>query len=126
MNSPTVNKKETATLEVMLNCDKCDYKCKKEITLKKHIHTKHEDQQCKQCSEIFKSSTELVMYTAKDHSSNINDDVAEPRNQAKWKTLEVKESNKSEESLDNDKCSECKDKLTEKNTSKDHAGKCSL
>ena len=42
---------ERGTLETMLNCKKCEYKCKKESTLKKHFHTKHEDQKCQRCEK---------------------------------------------------------------------------
>ena len=71
---------------------------------------------------------ELVSHVAKDHSSNNNDDTIEPRNQATLKTHEVIQSNKPEEPLDITKCSEFNDKLSEKNSLKDHTGKgkCSI
>ena len=37
--------------ENLYSCTKCDYKVKKEATLKRHIITKHEEHVCKECKE---------------------------------------------------------------------------
>ena len=50
-------------------CVKCEYKCKKESTLKKHINTKHIDQECKVCMMKLGSSMELLQHIAIEHSS---------------------------------------------------------
>ena len=55
--------------KIMFHCDMCSYKCKKEITLKKHLHTKHEDQKWKTGEEIFTNSMELVMHVAMEQYS---------------------------------------------------------
>ena len=35
---------DTAHAPDVLSCHKCDHKCKKEVTLKKHINTKHQEE----------------------------------------------------------------------------------
>ena len=57
--------------EIIFQCDLCSYTYKREITLKKHLHTKHEDQKCKTCNEIFTNLMELVMHVAMEHSTSI-------------------------------------------------------
>ena len=110
----------------MLNCDQCEYKCKKDNTLKKHKQTKHEEQTCKQCNKIFKTAMEMLMHVAKDHSSNIIEDVIEPRDLEQDKPTDVKQGNIIEEQLDNTICSICKEKLTVTNTLKYQDGKCTM
>ena len=44
---------------------------KKEVTLKKHINTRHEDQQCKLCSKNLASTIELLQHMAKEHSIKV-------------------------------------------------------
>ena len=79
MNSTPVSIKEhiTAVIEKsseskkeLFKCEKCEYKCKKQVTLKKHMHTKHEAQHCKVCSQMFVSTTDLLQHIVKEHSSN--------------------------------------------------------
>ena len=86
--------------ESMLNCDKCEYKCKKEITLKKHKHTKHEEQKCKHCNIILKTAMELVLHVAKEHISNIIEEVNESSDLEQDKTIEVNQDNIIEEQQD--------------------------
>ena len=49
---------------------------KKEVTLKKHINTSHEDQQCKLCFNKLVSTIKLLQHMAKEHSikeaTNVN------------------------------------------------------
>ena len=37
----------------------------------KHINTKHENQNCKVCNKVFKTSMEVLEHVAKEHSENI-------------------------------------------------------
>ena len=41
------DKKSKVSMKDQFKCEKCDYTCKMEETLKKHTNTKHADQQCK-------------------------------------------------------------------------------
>ena len=49
-------------------CEKCDYKCKRETTLLKHMNSKHEPQECKVCSKSFSSTVKLLQHIAKEHN----------------------------------------------------------
>ena len=40
-----------------VKCEKCEYKCKKESTLRKHINTKHGDKECKENTKLQDSDT---------------------------------------------------------------------
>ena len=60
--------------ELFLTCSKCNYKSKKEALLKKHMLTKHEDHNCKECKEKFQSLMELLKHVAKHHA-NEKDEV---------------------------------------------------
>ena len=46
---------------------KCKYKCKKEISMKKHMLTNHEDHQCKECQQKLPKFMELLKHAAKNH-----------------------------------------------------------
>ena len=59
--------KESVIKEDWLHCTKCNYKCKKENILKKHIVLKHEEHQCKQCSKKLPTSFELLLHVSKHH-----------------------------------------------------------
>ena len=62
--------KKSQEREITLNdfkCDHIDYKCRKHSTLKNHINLKHTEHRCTICSELFKTSMELVSHVAKDH-----------------------------------------------------------
>ena len=54
-------------------CDICGNKFKKEITLRKHINTKHEEQNCKVCNASFKTMIEVLQHVAKEHSNHIKE-----------------------------------------------------
>ena len=58
-------KKNTSRKDFM--CEKCDYVCKKQTTMNKHVNTKHTDQICKICEEEFRTSMELIQHVAKEH-----------------------------------------------------------
>ena len=55
-NSAESTVQEKSAMDIMLNCDICEYKCKKKTTLKEHKHTKHEDKKCKQCNKTFNNT----------------------------------------------------------------------
>ena len=69
----------------MFHCNDCTYKTKKEITLKKHINTKHNSQKCKVCDIVLKTSMEMLKHVAKEHSRNMKE------------TIKTKEQNQIEE-----------------------------
>ena len=100
----------------MLNCDKCDYKCKKESTLMKHIHTKHEDQKCQKIEEIFNTSMELVMHFAENHSSDIKENSIDPRHHKNVHSTDVKQADAMKEIHKNTKCFLCQENIRERNT----------
>ena len=56
-----INEKE------VLNCKECSYKCKKEISLKKHMLNNHEEHMCKECEEKLPTFMELLKHFAKHH-----------------------------------------------------------
>ena len=47
------SEKDKKKQEIMFHCEKCAYKSKKEVTLNKHMNTKHQDQKCKVCYFTF-------------------------------------------------------------------------
>ena len=53
--------------EKLLTCTECSYKCKKEISMKKHMLTNHEDHQCKECKDKLPTFMELLRHVAKHH-----------------------------------------------------------
>ena len=61
------------TLDTMFHCNDCTYKTKKEITLKKHINSKHNSQKCKICNIVMKTSMEMLKQVAQEHSKNIKE-----------------------------------------------------
>ena len=58
-------------LDSMFHCEKCVYQCKKEVTFKKHINTKHSKQKCKVCYLDFNTTIELLKHVAEEHKSSI-------------------------------------------------------
>ena len=52
----------------VLSCSKCEYVTKKEVFLKKHNNTKHQDHICKECKEKFQTFMELLKHVADQHS----------------------------------------------------------
>ena len=53
--------------EELLYCKECDYKCKKEIYLKKHLLSSHGDHICNECKEKLPTFMELLKHVAKHH-----------------------------------------------------------
>ena len=60
--------KPTDSKEDFFNCVKCKYKCKKELSLKKHMTNKHEEHECEECGKNLPTSFELLLHTTKHHS----------------------------------------------------------
>ena len=63
--------------EGMLNCNKCEYECKKESNLEKHRIAKHEDHICQECKDTLPSFIELMKHVAKHHCKNMQEEVKE-------------------------------------------------
>ena len=94
------NKDETP--EIILQCKECAYTCKKEVTMKKHVNTKHKKQKCKVCDLEFKTSIAVLKHVAEKHKGSIDESIQD---------REKKEDAKPEELLIEDgkfKCSHCK------------------
>ena len=87
-----VEHKSKDSKKVHFKCDKCDYNCKKKVTLKRHINTKHEVQQCKVCSKKLVSTTELLQHIAQEHS--INKDTTELQDPTEVMMTKKKEDDK--------------------------------
>ena len=51
----------------LFKCTMCEYKCKREGTLNKHMLTKHQDHACKECKDICSSFIELLKHVASVH-----------------------------------------------------------
>ena len=54
-------------------CNKCENKCKKDTTLRKHKNTKHEQQLCSNGHIRFDNINNLQKHIAKDHSNSLKD-----------------------------------------------------
>ena len=70
-SSPKVKSDKTNKAESkkdLFKCEKCDYKVKKEDTLKKHMITKHDGHVCKECNKNMSSFMELLKHVAKMHT----------------------------------------------------------
>ena len=55
---------DTIAPEILLKCKMCYYSFKNNITLKKHMNTKHEVHNCDKFSGQFKTSLKLIKYMA--------------------------------------------------------------
>ena len=53
--------------EELLYCKECDYICKKEIYLMKHMLSTHGDHTCNECKEMLTTFMELLKHVAKHH-----------------------------------------------------------
>jgi hypothetical protein len=72
-NHPKNEVKKIKSIEDLYKCTKCEYRCKKEATLKKHMLTQHQDHACKECKEIFSSFMELLKHVADQHFKEQNE-----------------------------------------------------
>ena len=59
-----------------LKCEMCDYSCKKDNIMKKHINMKHGDTKCKICGKSFPNIKDALMHTANEHSQEIINDIS--------------------------------------------------
>ena len=71
-STPKKNKEvvKESNNEGLLHCKLCNYKCKKEKCLNKHIITNHEEHQCKECQEKLSTFMELLKHVANHHSKD--------------------------------------------------------
>jgi hypothetical protein len=75
-----------------LTCKQCTYKCKKQISLNKHMITKHTEHQCKDCQEKLPTFIELLKHVSKHHfeeQDEVQEEEAEIHKESDYK--EVKE-----------------------------------
>ena len=56
--------KKDVSKENILNCKECNYKCTKEISLKKHMVTHHETHRSKECREESSTFMKLLKHVA--------------------------------------------------------------
>ena len=69
-STPKVKKekaKKVESIEESIPFTKCNYKCKKQSSLKKHMLTKHNDHECKECQKKFPSLIKLLKHVASNH-----------------------------------------------------------
>ena len=59
--------KKSKSKEDVISCEICNYTCKKENSLKKHMLTKHESHKCKECKEKLPSFMKLPKHVADFH-----------------------------------------------------------
>ena len=64
--------------EGLLSCTLCKYTCKKETSIKKHMVTKHDEHQCKECKEKLPTFMELLKHIAKQHSPDQGEEKENP------------------------------------------------
>ena len=86
--------KDTEEQEVsddMFHCEQCVYQCKKEVTFKKHINTKHSKQKCKVCYLDINTTIELLKNVAADHKSSIDETINNSEKKKENKPNEAKE-----------------------------------
>ena len=71
-STPKENKEKVDKVKTksdLLNCDECNYTCKKEKSLKNHKLTKHEHHKCKECNENLPNFMQLLKHVAKYHNT---------------------------------------------------------
>ena len=62
--------KRNHTYKTLLKCEACDFTSKNEISLKKHINTKHVEHKCEKCPAQFQTSIELLKHRAEHQESD--------------------------------------------------------
>ena len=92
-NVDTRAKESKREEDIWICCDKCGYRCKKEVTLRKHTNTKHVVHSCKQCNVTCKTTIDLLKHLASEHveeqsdSDNIQDEEIQETDQIKEVTI---------------------------------------
>ena len=79
---------------VMFNCNNCNYECKKEKRLKKHIITKHEYHMCKECEENLPTFLDFIKHIAEHHCTELKD-LNDMKDQSKTEVDEKEDEEKS-------------------------------
>ena len=75
--SPKVEVKENSSKQNKdLKCELCDYICKKDNILKKHMNMKQGDKKCKICGKAFPNIKDALVHTANEHSQEIINDTS--------------------------------------------------
>ena len=80
-----VDEKSCVLKKDQFKCKNCDYKCKREGNLQKHMKSKHEEHQCKECKEKFSSSIDLLKHVSKH---NFKDEGDKKLNAKKYEILD--------------------------------------
>ena len=71
--SNTSDGKASKKTRQWMNCDLCNYKCKSDNILKKHIITKHKKiNKCTMCGFVFVDKTLLKGHMEKDHNNSVD------------------------------------------------------
>ena len=55
----------------LLKCDQCGYKCKKSLSLRKHINTKHEAHKCEDFPVCFYKAMDLQQHNVEDRTISV-------------------------------------------------------
>ena len=66
---------KTKPVEMKENMD--NYKCKKESAMKKHMKTKHYEQNCNVCEKVFPTKNNALKHQASECGKDIKDDTEE-------------------------------------------------
>ena len=99
----------------LLKCSNCEYKCKKHVTLMKHLNSKHDIHICDICSLRYNNTKDLKKHFDKDHSDDLNDND-------KYKGNKEVEQEKGICIMEDDtRCSKCGYILYTENTTEEHS-----
>ena len=58
-----------------MKCNRCEYRCKKDVKLRKHINTNHDNNTCTKCHLRFDNISELQKHNSEDHCIAVKDKV---------------------------------------------------
>ena len=72
-----LEKNKDETPEIICQCKECAYTCKKEVTMKKHVNTKHTKQKCKVCDLEFETSIPVLKHVTEKHKGSIDESIQE-------------------------------------------------
>ena len=72
-SNSTIEASKLETKEKRLKCKVCDYKCKKQVTLRKHTNTKHSKikYNCDKCLKTFTRNVELEDHMQREHCKDL-------------------------------------------------------
>ena len=104
-----------------LKCKLCNYTCKKDALLKKHIRITHQEYKCKVCDMKADNSNELLKHTAKEHSKPEVPQTRDIESQNHLKSMKESEVNK--HIGDGEfRCSECERVVSNNDSFDKHVG----